>query len=147
MKKALTYSLAAISTTAAIALSPIAAHAGHHEKAEAAHEHTTLKAVKLDAAWCGSCKAITPKMAEAKANNDFENVHFATIDYTNKDKKAFWADADALGMKTQLKEFLDGKPKTGLVILFDTQSNQIVDVITKADSPEEMAKKLMAASV
>ena len=146
MKKALTYSLVALSTTTAIALSPIAAHAGQHEKAEAAHEHTTLKAVKLDAEWCSSCKAITPKMAKAKVENDFEKVHFATIDYTKKDKKAFWAAADALGMKAQLKEFLDGKPKTGLVILFDIQSNQIVDVITKADSPEEMAQKLLAAS-
>lgn len=150
MKKLLFVSSLAASLAGTTLLLPSVANAGDQPKAEVAevknNEDATLKAVKLDAKWCSSCRAITPKMTQAKADNDFANISFSKIDYTNKDKDAFWANAATLGMEAQLREFLDGKPKTGMIILFDTKTNSIVDVITKKDSPAEMAKKLNQAS-
>ncbi|MFC7291728.1 TlpA family protein disulfide reductase [Hirschia litorea] len=146
LKTALTASLTL--STLAVSLTAIA---GEKPKAATAmpaqaHADTTLKAIKLDASWCPSCKAIAPKMAAARDANEFADIAFSTIDYTDKKKAHFWEQADALGVEPQLREFLDGKPKTGLVILFDTRSNQIVDVITQADDSKAMAEKLNQAS-
>jgi thiol-disulfide isomerase/thioredoxin len=74
-------------------------------------EDTKILAVMSYADWCGSCKALDPKVKAVHASNQFTGVEFATIDYTSRDADAFFADAETLGvaaaMRATFPDFLD----------------------------------------
>jgi thiol-disulfide isomerase/thioredoxin len=116
------------------------------QSTETVISQTLLKVVKLEADWCASCQIVKKNVKAAKAENAFEHVDFAVIDYTDKDKEAFWARAAELGVEAQLKKALKGKPKTGKAYVFDATSLEIIDVITKKDDAAEIAQKLSATS-
>ena len=56
-------------------------------------EDVRVLAVLSYADWCGSCKALDPKVKAVQAANTFDGVEFATIDFTSRDTDAFYADA------------------------------------------------------
>jgi len=105
-----------------------------------------LKVVALEADWCGPCQIVKKNVKAAKEANAFDDVAFATIDFTDKNKEGFWMQAAELGIETELKAYLKGKPKTGRSIIFDSNTLEIVGVITKKDDASEIAAKLTAVS-
>ena len=76
-------------------------------------EDTKLLAVLSYADWCGSCKALDPKVKAVQAANTFDGVEFATIDYTSRSEEAFFTDAETLGVGDTLRATFSDKIKTG----------------------------------
>lgn len=104
-----------------------------------------VKAVLLYAKWCGSCKVLDPKIKAVQESNTFKGVSFSRIDYTDKDKENFWAQAAALGVEAPVRTTLDNNPKTGLLLLIDADDNVLVSKITKAMSGDEIAQAINEA--
>lgn len=106
---------------------------------------TKVKAVLMYASWCGSCKVLDPKIKAAQASNAFKGVSFSRIDYTDKDKENFWAQAAALGVEAPVRTTLGNNPKTGLLLLIDADDNVLVSKVTKAMSGDEIAQAINEA--
>ena len=96
-------------------------------------ERPTVIAVKFHADWCGSCKVIAPAFVDLANKYDGEPVLFVTFDLTNRTTTA-QAEylAAALGLS---KVWSKHAPKTGYVLLIDTQTNKVVDTLTRAPFP------------
>lgn len=94
-------------------------------------------AVLSYADWCGSCKALDPKIEAVRAAQIFDGVVFARIDYTDRDADAFFASADALGAKSAFEgEFATDtgdsfKIKTGKLYLISTETGNIIARVDK----------------
>lgn len=113
---------------------------------QAATEDTKVKAVLMYADWCGGCKVLDPKLKAVQAAHPFKAVEFSKIDYTGKDKAAFWAQAVALGVEEPVRTTLGNNPKTGLMILIDADDNTILNTITKSMSEAEITTALTDAA-
>lgn len=101
-------------------------------------------AVLFYADWCGSCKAIDPKLEEARASLAEEPVLFVTFDMTDeKTQKQTAMLANALKLEDH---FSENAGKTGFILMIDPKNNNVLDRITKSDSTEEMEKKIAAAT-
>ncbi|MEO0452225.1 MAG: thioredoxin domain-containing protein [Pseudomonadota bacterium] len=74
-------------------------------------------AVMSYADWCGSCKALDPKVKAVQATTAFEGVEFTLIDYTSRDADAFFADAETLGVAETMRATFPDKIKTGRLYL------------------------------
>ena len=108
-------------------------------------EDTKVLAVMSYADWCGSCKALDPKVEAAKADNAFDGVEFAILDYTKKDADAFFADADTLGvgdaMRTQFSETI----KTGRLYLVSLDTGEIISTVDKSMDEATIARTITDA--
>ncbi len=110
-------------------------------------EDTKIIAVTSHANWCGSCKALAPKVEVVRASNTFDGVEFFVIDYTDKDVEAFFADADTLGIGEAFRtEFSEGV-KTGKLYLVDTSSGAIVSRVDKTMDEDAIKTAIEAMSV
>lgn len=95
-------------------------------------EDTKLLAVLSYADWCGSCKALDPKVKAVQAANTFDGVEFATIDYTSRDSDAFFADAETLGVAGAMRATFPDKVKTGRLYLVNLDSGEVVGTVDKS---------------
>ena len=95
-------------------------------------EDTKLLAVLSYADWCGSCKALDPKVKAVQAANSFDGVEFATIDYTSRDSDAFFADAETLGVARAMRATFPDKVKTGRLYLVNLDSGEVVGTVDKS---------------
>ena len=82
--------------------------------------------------WCGSCKALDPKVKAVHASNQFTGVEFATIDYTSRDADAFFADAETLGVAAAMRATFPDKIKTGRLYLIDLDTGAVISSIDKS---------------
>ena len=105
-------------------------------------ESTRLLAVTSFADWCGSCKALDPKIQAVKASNSFEGVEFFTIDYTPKNTEDFYKSAAILGVDETFRAIFDGKVKTGRLYLIDRASGEIRREITQDMTVAEIAASI-----
>ena len=101
-----------------------------------------VKGVYVGADWCGTCKALEPKLDALKASAAAEGVTFVELDYTARDEAAFLADAAAADIGDQLTQKLEAKIKTGRLYLIDTASGSIVATLGPSMSVEEMETTL-----
>ena len=133
--------LAACSDTATVASgsAPTA-----ESTATAAVMDTKTKAVLVYADWCGSCKALDPKVSPIQEAG-VPGVEFVTLDYTDRDEADFYAQARAAGVEDAVRAKLDGTVKTGLLLLVDVDDDTVLDTVTKADSEADIRAKIDAA--
>ncbi|WP_371396631.1 TlpA family protein disulfide reductase [Fretibacter rubidus] len=100
------------------------------------------KAVLIYADWCGSCKVLDPKIKAARDMardmGDVPALDFVTLDYTDKDVDAFYAQAKAAGVEDAVRAHLDGTIKTGLLLMVDLDDQAVLDVITKAQDAQQI---------
>ena len=95
-------------------------------------EDTKVLAVMSYADWCGSCKALDPKVKAVQATNTFDGVEFATIDYTSRDADAFFADAETLGVAGAMRATFPDKVKTGRLYLINLDSGDVIGTVDKS---------------
>ena len=113
--------------------------------AEDASVDNKTKAVLVYAAWCPSCKVLDPAVSEAQAMDSLPGVEFVVLDYTDKDKANFYAQAEAAGVGTALRIYMDGKVKTGLLLLVDVDDEKVIDQATKKDAAPVILAKIKSA--
>jgi thiol-disulfide isomerase/thioredoxin len=93
--------------------------------------------------WCGSCKALEPKLNQVKRDFQGQPILFTRFDLTDdftNDQSARYAAL--LGLENYYREN-DGK--TGFMLLFDAQSKKLIGKITKLNTPEEIKAMLTQA--
>lgn len=108
-------------------------------------EDTKLVAVLSYASWCGSCKALDPRVAAVQSANTFDGVAFAKLDYTDRDADAFYADAETLGIAETMRTEFNGKIKTGRMYLIDLSSGAVISTIDKSMKEAEIAAAINEA--
>lgn len=108
-------------------------------------EDTRVLAVLSYADWCGSCKALDPKVKAVQAANSFDGVEFATIDFTSKDTGAFFADAETLGVGDTMRTVFGDKVKTGRLYLVDLDSGDVISTVDKSMTEADIAAAINAA--
>ena len=109
-------------------------------------ETTRLTAVLIHADWCGSCKILDPKLKSVTGSAEFDDTVFVTLDYTQKDKTAFYQSAEAAKIATPVRDFLGDKVKTGQMLLIDMDDQKVLGVITKDMDEKAIAGALQAAA-
>ena len=95
-------------------------------------EDARVLAVLSYADWCGSCKALDPKVKAVKAANQFDGVEFATIDYTSRNSEAFFADAEPLGIGDTMRATFGDKIKTGRLYLVNLETGEVISTVDKS---------------
>lgn len=96
-------------------------------------------AVMMYADWCGSCKALDPKVVQARedAKLDEQDVLFITLDLTDDIAKAQSEKmAAALGI-TEVYESNAGK--TGFMLLINAESGEKLKRVTNKYKADEIA--------
>ncbi len=106
---------------------------------------TRVLAVLSYADWCGSCKALDPKVKAVQAANTFDGVEFATIDFTSKDTDAFFADAETLGVGDAMRATFGDKVKTGRLYLVNLDTGDVISTVDKSMTEADIASAITAA--
>lgn len=106
---------------------------------------TKTKAVLIYADWCGSCKVLDPKIKKVQSMGPMPGLEFITLDYTAKDADAFYAQAEASGVGSAVKTYLNGTIKTGQLLLVDVDDQKVVGKVTKTLEPKEIITALKDA--
>lgn len=138
--------LSAIAATLITACSQSSVPASERAAVTAPAEDTRVLAVLSYADWCGSCKALDPKIEAIRSANTFQGVEFATIDFTSRDQDAFFADAETLGIGQTMRTKFGEKVKTGQLFLINLDSGDIVSTIDKSMDNAEIIAAITEAS-
>ncbi len=109
-------------------------------------EDARLLAVLSYADWCGSCKALDPKVKAVQAANTFDGVEFATIDYTSRSDEAFFADAETLGIGDTMRTTFADKIKTGRLYLVSLETGEVISTVDKSMDEAAIAAAISEAS-
>ena len=124
--------LAAVAATFMAACSQAEVPASERAAVTEPAEDTRVLAVLSYADWCGSCKALDPKVQAVRAANTFDGVEFALIDYTSRDANAFFADADTLGIGNAMRATFADNIKTGRLYLVNLDSGELISTVDKS---------------
>lgn len=95
-------------------------------------EDARVLAVLSYASWCGSCKALDPKVQAVQDANIFDGVAFARIDYTSRSADAFYADAETLGVGETMRTTFGDKIKTGKLYLINLETGEVISTVDKS---------------
>lgn len=109
-------------------------------------EDTRVLAVLSYADWCGSCKALDPKVKAVQSANAFEGVEFARIDYTSRNKDAFFADAETLGIGDTMRATFSEEIKTGRLYLIDLNTGDVISTVDKSMDERAIAQAINEAA-
>lgn len=104
-----------------------------------------VAAVRVHADWCPNCRALDPKIEAVAASDDWDGVTFVRIDYTKRDTQALFDEADRLGVGQAVRTHFENGIKTGLLLIVDTQSQAVVDLLTHKETEAEIAGRIRAA--
>ncbi|MEM6535102.1 MAG: thioredoxin family protein [Pseudomonadota bacterium] len=108
-------------------------------------EETGVIAVLSYADWCGSCKALDPKISAVLDANTFDGVEIFSLDYTARDDAAFYAAAETLGVAETLRGEFGDKIKTGKMYLIDAAAGTIISRIDKTMDEAAIAAAIEAS--
>lgn len=103
------------------------------------------KAVLIYAKWCGSCKILDPKIKDVQSQVSIPSLEFVTLDYTDKDPYAFYAQAEAAGVGEAVRNYFDGTIKTGQLLLIDVDDKTVLSKVTKTSNPAEILASIKEA--
>lgn len=103
------------------------------------------KAVLVYADWCGSCKVIDPTVTKVKNMGPLPGVEFVVLDSTDKDESNFYAQALGAGVEAAVRAHMNGKIKTGQLLLVDVDDAKVLNKITKEDAASVILSKIKAA--
>lgn len=107
---------------------------------QASKAQNDLLLVKYHADWCGSCKTLTPMLAELNGKLAGKKVKYVELDFTDETTiSAAKSQASMLG----LEQFLTEKQKTGYVAIIDANSKKELGRLTKTQSVGEMYKQVI----
>ena len=109
-------------------------------------EDVRVLAVLSYADWCGSCKALDPKVKAVQAANTFAGVEFAKIDYTSRNADAFFADAETLGIGETMRAEFGDKIKTGRLYLVDLDTGNVISTVDKSMDEAAIAQAISDAA-
>ena len=109
-------------------------------------EDARILAVLSYADWCGSCKALDPKVKAVQAANTFDGVEFATIDYTSRSDEAFFADAETLGIGDTMRATFADKIKTGRLYLVSLDTGEVISTVDKSMDEAAIAAAISEAA-
>lgn len=123
---------AATATALLAACGQAAAPASERAAVTAPATDTKILAVMSYADWCGSCKALDPKVKAVQAANTFDGVEFALIDYTSRSEEAFFADAETLGVADTMRATFADKIKTGRLYLINMDTGAVISTVDKS---------------
>lgn len=92
--------------------------------------------------WCGSCKALDPKITQAReeAKLDEQDVLFVRLDLTDDTTKHQAAMMAAIMGISDLYESNAGK--TGFMLLIDTESGEKLEQLTSKLEVSDIASKI-----
>lgn len=109
-------------------------------------ETTRLAIVDITADWCAKCKALAPKLDAVKAANAFPGAEFVVLDYTDKNKSAFFAAADAAGVGEPVREKFKHGVKTGQLLLVDLDDQKIIGIVGAKMTENEIKSAIETAT-
>jgi hypothetical protein len=103
---------------------------------------TKIIAVRMYADWCGNCRALDPKVDAIKGGFHNRGVLFTRFDQTDEFAVA---QSELLAARTNLTAAFEAwKGKTGVMLLVDANSGEILEVINHRMTPEEIAAAIEA---
>ena len=113
---------------------------------QAINEKTEVAAILIHADWCPSCRKLEPQLANVRARAPFDDVAFLMLDYSDRDKDAFFIKADAAGVGAFIRKRLAHEITTGQILLVDIDRNKFAGVLTKKMNEDEMVNALLLAT-
>jgi len=137
--------LAAMTAALVAACGQTSVPASERAAVTAPAEDTKVLAVLSYADWCGSCKALDPKIKAVQAANTFDGVEFATIDYTSRSADAFFADAETLGVGETMRATFGDSIKTGRLYLVDLDTGDVISTVDKSMDEGAIAQAISDA--
>ena len=102
-------------------------------------------AVLIYADWCSSCKVLDPKVQAAMPAFKGKGLNFVKLDYTDKDRGNFDAQANAAGVAPAIAKALGENVKTGQLILVSADGERVLGKVNMNHTPAEIAKKFTSA--
>ncbi len=139
---------AAMAVLGLAACSPATETAQTHMKPDLVREvaDARLAAVSIYADWCGSCKVLDPKVEAVIDRGGLETTSFIMLDITDKNEAAFFNAADTAGVGAPVRARYTDEIKTGELLLIDLDDQEIVGVVTKTMSEDEIKAAIEAAA-
>jgi thiol-disulfide isomerase/thioredoxin len=133
MKKPYLFLLAILVTAISI---PFVLNAGE----PSSDKELNVLAVRMYADWCGNCKALDPKIDAIKPGFRNGDILFMRLDQTEDfDTAQSEIMARLLGIGDIFTEY---KGKTGIMLLIDSDTKKLLEVINHRMSEEEIAATL-----
>lgn len=99
-------------------------------------------AATFSSAWCSSCKIIKPRLAKAIPEFAGKPVKFVEYDFTFGEQEKARAAALDDGLGPVFDDYAKG---TGFTLLYDPETNEIVDMLTVNHSAKAMRAAIARA--
>ncbi len=113
--------------------------------AAAGEDEARLAVVLSYADWCASCRVMDRKVAEIRSRRSFEGVRFMTLDYTNRDRETYFAQADAVDLGGAVRAHFGPRVRTGMLLLIDLDEGDVVGEIRRDATPADITYEIWRA--
>ncbi|MEM0928620.1 MAG: thioredoxin family protein [Pseudomonadota bacterium] len=109
-------------------------------------EGRSVVAALAYAEWCPNCKVLEPKLEAVLDEHSYVDTSFVTLDFTSRDNATFLEAADQAGVGSAVREQFKSQVTTGLLLLVDSDTQEIVGVVDKTLTEDEIHEAIVAAS-
>ena len=101
-------------------------------------EEAKVIAVLSYAQWCASCKILTPKINKLRADYEAKGMVFVSLDFTDKDISAFYAEAAKDGVEAPVRNYFNGGIITGRLMLLSPEGEMLTRPVNMNHTPDEI---------